>query len=211
MVLTGKDPVLSLTWIMQPYPEKVVLLLLAQGVPHTCPDVATARGCVSENSPYNGKKNPNLQNIRSTFPARSRFVKSSPCLFFLAASLFCLGQEHCPPIVQESRSSKYTRPTLFHLLFFLGVGVKNREQSSFRAASGITSTRCGNESSSSGSLPASKLKASVRKAGFIYQPTACYVTNRFPSQNCHVCHSAWNFTMSFNNRLVKCHSWSLDS
>ena len=146
----------------------------------------TDHGCVSENSPYNCKNNPTLQNIQSTFPARSRSVQSSPCLFLLAASLFCLGQEHCPTIIQGSRSSKCTRPTLIHLLFFLGVGVKNREQSSFRAASGITSTRCRNESSSSGSLPASKLKASVRKAGFICQPTACYVTNRFPSQNCHL-------------------------
>ena len=85
-----------------------------------------------------------------------------------------------------SRSSKYTMKTVFHLLFFLGVGVKSRELSSFRVASGITSNRCRNESSSSGSLPASKLRVSVRRAGWVYQLTACYVTNRVPSPNCQL-------------------------
>lgn len=152
-------------------------------MPHTCLDLVTDCGCFHENLPPTGKITHPLKIGKAYFLPKSRSVKPPPCRFFLASSFFCFDREHCPPITQGLR---YIMKTVFHLLFFLGVGVKSRELSSFRGASGITSNRCRNESSSSGSLPASKLRASVRRAGGVYQLTACYVSNRVPSPDCQL-------------------------
>lgn len=71
------------------------------------------------------------------------------------------------------QTSKSTRLTLAHRPFSLGEGVNSREQSSSRAAGGITSNRCRVESWRSGSLPASRLEAC--KEGWRHPPVPCPV------------------------------------
>lgn len=75
-------------------------------------------------------------------------------------------------------------------------GRGSEEQRPGRAASGITRNSCGNESWSSGSLPASKQRGLSGR--LCPGPPPCHVTTRRP-----VCHSAWDFAISFSGRLAK--------
>lgn len=82
---------------------------------------------VSVTKPYNGKNNLTPCDMQSMFPANGRLVKASPCLFFLASCLLCLGHEHHPPAAVRW-SYIYTQWPLLCGLFLLGVGVKGGDR-----------------------------------------------------------------------------------
>ena len=128
-----------------------------------------------QSSLYSWKNNPTPLNIQSMFPANSESVKSS-CLSILSP---CLSRASyhmvCQPVYRRQVCS---------CPLPIPSGCGSEEQRSGRAASGVTSHRCGNETSASGSLPASEQRGlpGLLSTG----PLPCPVTTRRPSPRCHL-------------------------
>lgn len=92
-----KDPLLSLMWVMWLCPEEMTVFLEAQGVPHTCPDLVTDHGYLSESTPSNWKKNPLLKVVKAHFlPRGDLYIHLLLFPFFLP----CLCHEGCPSMVR---------------------------------------------------------------------------------------------------------------
>lgn len=96
---------------------------LTQGMPHTCADVVTDHGCLSEISPYNWKNNPAPQNIQNTFLPRVNLLNHLISPFLLVSVMSTALQSHHVP-AGHLKHQVHSRPRPASL----GVGVDSREQ-----------------------------------------------------------------------------------